>query len=216
MFSIKKRYKHLQIPSFSATDLPLHKIPEEIHEIIKLVQLSKRDIEALHLIANLMEEHAPTIAERHYEMIMDIPEIKQIFEEFTTYDRYVPAITNYYKQLTKPQLDHTYIEYRKKIGAIHSHIQLTEEWYIGSYIRVYEYLVPYITAKFASNPMQLANILVALNKIITFDMILVLEAYEEANNYKLIESISDAMDEITKIDEVAHMLEVVEQTTEEA
>src|SRR5699024_3053923 len=100
---------------------------------------------------------------RHYDMVMDIPEIKDIFNAFTTYDRYVPAITNYYKQLTKPKLTKEYIDYRKKIGKIHSQIQLTEEWFIGSYMRVYEYLLPYITARFSSKPKQLTRILIALN-----------------------------------------------------
>ena len=152
-----KRKNKVVIPQFSTSKLALDEIPKEIYEIMKLVQLTKQDVEYLALIDDMMEEHAPSIAERHYEMVMDIPEIKEIFEEFTTYDRYVPAITNYYKQLTKPKLDQAYVDYRKKIGEIHSRIQLTEEWYIGSYIRVYEYLIPYITARFAIKPKQLSG-----------------------------------------------------------
>src|SRR5699024_5546729 len=139
---------------------------------------------------------------RHYDMIMDTPEIKSIFDEFTTFERYISAITAYFKQLTKPVLDQNYVDYRKKIGKIHSRIELTEEWYIGSYVRVYEYLVPYITEKFASKPNELASILVALNRIITFDTIIVLMAYEEANEFKLIENVSGAMDEVMGIDEI--------------
>src|SRR5699024_9469750 len=99
---------------------------------------------------------------------------------------------------------------------IHSRIQLTEEWYLGSYTRVYEYLVPHITAKFKSNPRKLAEVLVALNRIITFDSIIVLEAYREANEFLLIENISAAMDEVTKIDEVGNLLHVVDETITEA
>ncbi|MGM8364047.1 methyl-accepting chemotaxis protein [Virgibacillus sp. W0181] len=212
---LKRRNKRITIPDFSASDLPLNEVSEDIQEIIKLVQLSKKDIEHLTLIDELMEEHAPIIADRHYAMIMDIPEIRTIFNEYTTYDRYVTAIIHYYKQLTKPQFNNEYIAYRKKIGKIHSQIKLTEEWYIGSYTRVFEYLIPFITARFQSNPHQLANILVALQRMITFDTILVLEAYKEANDYERIENISDAMDEITKIDEVGNLLTVVHQTTNE-
>ena len=43
-----------------------------------------------------------------------------------------------------------------------------------------------------------------------------LKAYEEANDYKLIESVSDAMDEVIKIDEVGSLLSVVDHTTAEA
>src|SRR5699024_8872121 len=121
-----------------------------------------------------------------------------------------------YKQITKGIVNQEYIDYRKKIGEIHSRIQLTEEWYIGAYTRAYEYLLPHITAKFASKPSELANILLALNRIITFDTILVLMAYEEANEFKLIENVSSAMDEVMQIDEIGKLLSIVDQTTDEA
>ena len=209
------RKAKVDIPEFT-TNLPLDDIPNDIHEIMKLVQLTNKDIQYLSLIDDVMEEHAKIIAERHYNMIMDIPEIKEIFKEFTTYERYISAITKYYKQLTKPHLGKKYIEYRKKIGAIHSRIQLTEEWYIGSYMRVYEYLVPHVVSKLASKPTELAHVLVALNKVITFDTIIVLKAYKEANEYHLIENLSDAMDEVMKIDEIGQLLSIVDQTSSEA
>src|SRR5690625_4594020 len=210
------RKRRIEIPSFTESTLLTNDLPAHIHDIIKLVQLSQEDLDALQLIDDIIEKHAPAIAERHYQMIMDIPEIKNIFETFTTYERYTTAITHYYKQLTKPHLDNEYIQYRKKVGKIHSSIQLTEEWFIGSYMRVYEYLIPHVTNRFASQPQKLAKIIVALDRIITFDTIIVLESYREANDFQLINKISDVMDVITKIDEVGNLLSVVEQTTEEA
>src|SRR5690625_4034957 len=216
MLARLRKNKPVSIPDFTNSNLPSDTLSTSVSEVIQLIQLSTKDIEHLQLIDDLMEEHAATIAERHYQMIMQIQEIKQIFDKFTTYERYVAAITNYYKQLTKPKIDDAYIDYRKKIGTIHSRIQLTEEWFIGSYTRVYEYLVPYITARFASQPHKLANVLMALNRIITFDTIIVLEAYREANDYHLIDKVSNAMDQLIKIDEIGSLLSVVEQTTEGA
>src|SRR5699024_10714896 len=59
-------------------------------------------------------------------------------------------------------------------------------------------------------------ILAALNRIITFDTILVLQAYKEMNDSKLVDNVSDAMDEIIKIDEVGSLLSVVDETAKEA
>jgi len=213
--AIFRKNKHVRIDEFQNNSFQDRKFPEHIYDIIKLSQLTPEDIESLKLIDDIMEQHAETIAKRHYKMIMEITEIKTIFETFTTYDRYVSAITKYYKQLTKPKLTNEYIQYRKKIGRIHSHIQLTEEWYIGSYMRVYEYLIPYITQKFSSRPSLLTKVLVALNRIITFDTIIVIEAYRESNDFKLVDKISDVMDIITSIDEVGNLMNVVELTTEE-
>src|SRR5690554_181348 len=88
-------------------------------ELLKLIQLSETDLHSLRKIDTLMEEHAPIIAERHYNMIMNIPEIKKIFEKHSNKERYTTAIIKYYKQLTKPVLNEQYIQYRKKIGQIH-------------------------------------------------------------------------------------------------
>lgn len=206
----------MNIPPFQQSDLALDGLPEHIHDIIKLVQLTKQDIEHLHLIDDMMEEHAAEIAKRHYEMVMDIPEIRDIFNSYTSYERYVPAITNYYRQLTKPEITIEYVQYRKKIGEIHSRIKLTEEWFIGSYNRVTEYITPFIVERYKSNAHTLSNILMALNKIISFDTIIVLEAYKEANDFQLIDSINEAMEQITNIDEVGNLLSVVDQTTVEA
>jgi len=210
------RNKNTTIPNLTNDTLSFSQIDTYIKDIMNLVQLTENDIEHLHLIDKIMEEHAATIAERHYEIIMSVTDMKEIFNTFTTYDRYVPAIINYYKQLTKPNINRSYLESRVNIGRIHSRIQLTEEWFIGSYTRVTEYLTPIIVAEFANKPNTLANILTALQKIINFDTIVVLEAYKEANEFILINHMNDAMDEITEIDEVDELLHVVEQTSEEA
>src|SRR5690625_3688893 len=183
MIKLLRKNRHVHIPSLMKSNMPHEQLPSKVQDIMQLVQLSKEDLHSLHLIDDIMEKHATTIAERHYNMIMDIPDVKDIFSKFTTYESYVPAITNYYKQLTKPNIDQHYIDSRKAIGKIHSEIQLEEDWFIGSYIRIYEYLVPHISVKFASQPTKLTNILLALNRIITFDTIIVLDAYREANEF---------------------------------
>src|SRR5690625_1450380 len=137
-------------------------LPYGMRHVAQLVQLSAQDIDYLRQIDDLMEEHVATIAERHYEMIMSISEIKNIFNQYTTYERYIAAISHYFTQLTKPEITDEYIAVRKKIGVIHSEIGLTEEWFIGSYIRVFEYIIPYVVDRFSSQPVTLANIILAL------------------------------------------------------
>src|SRR5690625_4999534 len=216
MINLIKRHQKPNINPIHETDLPFSNIDPHIKEIVHLVQLTKEDVEHLHLISDLMDKHAPEIAKRHYEMIMALPGVRDIFENHTTYNRYIPAFINYLQQLTRPNFSPESISYRKKIGLIHSNIKLTDEWYIGSYVRIYEYLTPFIVGKFSNKPNQLAKILIALNRMISFDTILVLEAYQEANDYKLIEHINGALDEMTNINQIGELLEVMEHTTDEA
>lgn len=199
-----------------ASDLQVTSSNPKIAELLKLTQLTKKDIESLKKIDDIMEEHALTIADRHYDMIMNIPEIKNIFNRFSTKERYTAAIRKYYQQLTKPTLDEDYINYRKLIGQIHSRIQLNDEWYIGSYIRVYEYLLPFIIQRFCKSPQELSEIIVALNRIITFDSLIVLGAYQEANDYSMVEKINKVMEYVIGVDKVQDLMDGVDLTIGEA
>lgn len=58
---------------------------------------------------------------------MDIPEIKHVFNQYISYETYSSALIAYYKQLSKPIINKEYVHYRRKIGNIHSQIQLSEE-----------------------------------------------------------------------------------------
>ena len=136
------------IPQLHDDTYTIKEVNHRINEFSKLIQLTSRDFENVKKIDSIMEEHSFEIAKRHYEMIMMIPEIKQIFNENSLRDRYTAAIGEYFKQLTKPKLSKEYVAYRKRIGRVHSRIKLVDEWYIGSYLRVYEYLLPIITKKF--------------------------------------------------------------------
>lgn len=211
-----KRRTNVSIAPLQQSDISIMNVDPQIKDIIHLVQLTDEDIKYIQYINHLIADHASEIAKRHYEMILQIADVKEIFDRYTVYDRYVPAFINYLNQISRPKIDAQYIAYRKKIGEIHSDISLSDEWFIGSYTRVYEYLTPYIVAEFSSQPVKLAKILLALHRIITFDTILVIKSYREANDYKLVSHISDAMDEITSINQIGELLSVAEKTTNEA
>lgn len=216
MLSKLRRYKTPEPTPITRTNISFANIDSQLEDIFHLVQLTKEDIDHLQFIDDLINEHAEEIAKRHYNMIMELPQVKEIFHEYTKFDRYVPVFTNYLKQMARPTFDESFIRYRIKIGKIHSNIRLTDEWFIGSYMRVYEYLTPFIVAKFASDPAKLAKVLVALNRMITFDTILVIKAYQEANDFKLITHVNEAMEEMTEIDRIGELLTVTEQTMIEA
>lgn len=199
-----------KIELFRESDLEIQNMGPHMQQILKLIQLTQKEKDTLNKISPLMEKHAPEMAKRHYEMIMELPQIKSIFEANSNFERYTKAIINYYNQLPKASIDKDYIEYRKKIGQIHSRIHLTDEWFIGSYIRVYEYLLPIIIKEFHRSPSELSDILLALIKIITFDSLIVLNSYQEANDFTLVQDISKVMDYVISIDKTKDLLQHTE------
>ena len=74
------------------SDLQVASKNPKVSEFLKLTQLTKKDLESLRKIDGIMDEHAETIANRHYDMIMEIPEIKNIFVQYSVKERYTKAI----------------------------------------------------------------------------------------------------------------------------
>lgn len=195
--------------------LHVDELSKRINEFLLLLQITEEDFQHVSKLHPLMLEHADQIADRHYEIIMKIPEIKEIFERNTVYERYINAITNYYKEITNPMFTKQYVQYRKKIGEIHSKIKLTDEWYVGSYVRIYEYLFPFIIKKFKYSP-NLAIMLTALIKVITFDSLIVLGSFQANNDYLLVRNISKVMEHVISNDKVKYLLDNVNMTFEES
>lgn len=210
------RRKNVSVQPLKATNLSIPQTDQLTKGIIEHVQLSKTDLENIVSIRHILNEQAENIANRHYKLIMDTKETKGIFEHFTSRERWINLFTNYIHKMGEGKLDAEYIKNLKTIGEVHSRIQLTDDWFIASYMRFYEYLTPYIVMRFVSNPQRLADVLLSLNRVITLDTILVLQAYREANEYMLVDHLGSAMEQMTEIDQLGDMLEVVEQTAQEA
>lgn len=210
------RSKNVSVQSLQSTDLSIPQTKQLTKDIIEHVQLTKNDLKNITSIRDILNDQAKNIANRHYKLIMDTKKTKGIFEHFTTRERWIDLFTGYIYKMGEGKLDADYIRNLKTIGEVHSRIQLTDDWFIASYMRFYEYLTPYIVMRFSSNPQKLTDVLLSLNRVITLDTILVLQAYREANEYQLVDHLGSAMEEITGIDQLGEMLEVVEQTAQEA
>ncbi|WP_163970449.1 methyl-accepting chemotaxis protein [Oceanobacillus halotolerans] len=207
--------KKINIPELSDHAYTIDDVSNRINELLKLLQITEEDFENVERLDSLMEEHAEEIASRHYGMIMRIPEIREIMEKNSTYERYTSAITQYFKELSKPKFTADYIAYRKKIGRIHSQIGLTDEWYIGSYMRVYEYLIPIIVKKFRYSPNTITSTILSLIRIITFDTLVVIGSTQEANDYYLLQNISTVMEYVISADKMKSLLDSVDSTIDE-
>ncbi|MDR7314504.1 hypothetical protein J2X83_000743 [Brevibacillus nitrificans] len=113
-------------------------------------------------------------------------------------------------------MDDAFVAGREKIGEVHSRIGLAPEWYTGSYLRIYEYMIPAIVQAYSSRPQELSHAILSLIKLLTLDSQIVLQSYQEENDYKVIDRLGHVLELVMQIDCIKHVLDTVETTTEEA
>ncbi len=213
MFFTKQIEVDKKISSIETTDI---KSTERMENKLTYLQLTSSDLDNVKKIEGIIDKYCHDITKRHYEMIGTYANLQHIIDQHSTKERLSKTFVEYLKSIPKAKMDESYIASRVKIGDIHSKIRLTPEYYTGSYIRVYEYLVPSIVKEFGSQPDKLADILLSLLKFITLDSQIVLESYQEGNDFKVVSNISAVVELITKINKMKDLLAVVDQTVNEA
>src|SRR5699024_2987987 len=97
---------------------------EQINQFLVWLQMTEKDLENVRLTENTFLEYIDPLAERHYEMILMIPELKIIMEEHSYYERYISLVKQYFSDLPKASLTKEHVSQLKKIGKVHSKIGL--------------------------------------------------------------------------------------------
>lgn len=188
----------------------------ELKKKLSFLQLMNNDLDNLKKLESLMDEHADKISDFHYKMLSRFSNLQHIINQHSTTDRLSKTFSHYLRSISKAKINDSYVASRKKIGQVHSKIKLTPEWYTGSYVRVYEHMIPTLVNQYHTKPNELSSILLSLIRIITFDSQIVLEAYQETNDLRTIKKENDLIQTITDITTIQKLLKTIEKTSDKA
>ncbi|WP_165921039.1 protoglobin domain-containing protein [Paenibacillus albiflavus] len=211
MFLLKKSPASIINP-IQPTDIAAS---DGLKEKLYFLQITKNDLANVNKLQDIIAKHAEAITKRHYDLLKQVPHLAQIMQSHSTIDRLSHTFVEYLNSIPQIVFDQKYVQSRIKIGIVHARIQLSPEWYIGSYVRIYEYLLPYILETF-TNRSEASSILLSLNRVLTLDSQLILEAYQEAHEFRFVDTNSQIVEELIQLDKVKPLLVAVDKTISEA
>jgi len=199
------------VPPIAPTDLAG---PQSLAGKLFFLQMTQNDIRNLRKLESLFDEHAAAITDRHYDMLAQVDELRALVERHSTFERLKVTFVQYLKSIPRVELDDKYVEIRLRIGQAHSRVGLGPEWVIGSFTRIYEFMMQAIVKAFSKS--EAAEILLSLNRILTLDCQIMIESYSHAHEFKFIETNSQIVEELIQIDKVQPLLDALEVTVAEA
>lgn len=208
-----KRAVQVQAMPIQESDIPM---TEKLEGKLKFLQINQEDMERIRKLDPLLHEHLDAITDRHYEMLKEFSNLMHILEANSTIERLSASFRRHLQSLPASQMDDAFVAGREKIGEVHSRIGLAPEWYTGSYLRIYEYMIPAIVQAYSSRPQELSHVILSLIKLLTLDSQIVLQSYQEENDYKVIDRLGHVLELVMQIDKIKHVLDTVETTTKEA
>jgi signal transduction histidine kinase len=141
------------------------------------LDLGPSDLERLAALGPVLEKHATEMVDSFYQHLLSFPPTRQLLGDPAVRERLKEAQRDYLLSLADPTIDDDYIEQRRRIGETHERVGLEPRWYLGAYSLYFSLLTPLIDEAQLHNPIEVSRTIVALQKRLSFDAQIAMEAY---------------------------------------
>lgn len=151
---------------------------------INMIQLTGKDVKLLKSIQPIIESNVDEIVESFYSVIMKVPSLKGIIDKNSTVERLKKTLRVHVIEMFDGIIDQNFIDKRLKIAHVHYVIGLEPAWYMGAFQHIQD-TITYLVFKDIKDKRKLQSVLSSVNKILSFEQQIVLEAYDRENMKKL-------------------------------
>jgi len=142
-------------------------------------EYGEEDRAALAGIAPVLEKNAERLVSAFYRHLLSFPETQHLLRDPEVTRRLLAEQRRYLLSLAGPVIDADYMKDRRRIGQMHERIALEPRWYVGAYALYLSLLTPLVCEYVAGDVQRGERTLVALQKLILFDMQIAMGAYIE-------------------------------------
>lgn len=151
----------------------------EIEKRKKLLEFTEEDSLILVSYKPTMEKYVDGIVKAFYEHQLQIPEIALLIGDAETFRRLSNAMTRYIFDLFDGHYDEEYVNRRLRIGKVHQRIGVSSKLYLAAIYQLQKILnnTLLMVGITADDFIAREKARIALDKLITFDVQLVLDTY---------------------------------------
>ena len=155
--------------------LELHQF--DLQESLQLLKLDEKELEILKAFKPALERDIEAIVERFYAHILTVPNLKEIIERHSSVDKLKVTMRAYLLSLFPDKIDENFMAWRVKIGQVHKRVNLPPFYYLSANQVLFDELIPRIYAFCRKKTDQALRLSLALLRIMSFDMQIVMASY---------------------------------------
>jgi len=186
--------------------LELHQF--DLQESLQLLKLDEKELEILKAFKPALERDIEAIVERFYAHILTVPNLKEIIERHSSVDKLKVTMRAYLLSLFPDKIDENFMAWRVKIGQVHKRVNLPPFYYLSANQVLFDELIPRIYAFCRKKTDQALRLSLALLRIMSFDMQIVMASY--------IHSYMKEIDKKAELENALRELETLQQRVSEA
>ncbi|MFD3271690.1 protoglobin domain-containing protein [Paenibacillus dendritiformis] len=162
---------------------------------IRLSGLTEADLTLLRRIQPHILPYMKDVTRTFYSQITDINELRDMIMAHSTLERLQSTLERHVSEMFNGLIDHAYIMKRIKIAEMHRQIGLETKWYIGAFQTLQNELTSILYVHIGEEARRIEAIL-AVNRILSLELQLVVQAYEERSRMEREQSYQEVKEEL--------------------
>ncbi|MCY9636785.1 globin-coupled sensor protein [Paenibacillus thiaminolyticus] len=166
-----------------------------LHRQIGLLGLTEADLTLLRRIQPHILPYMKDVTRSFYSQITDINELRDMIMAHSTLERLHSTLERHVSEMFNGLIDHAYIMKRIKIAEMHRKIGLETKWYIGAFQTLQNELTSLVYVHIGEEPTRIEAIM-AVNRILSLELQLVVQAYEERSRMEREQSYQEVKEEL--------------------
>lgn len=172
----------------------------EIMRRKRYLDFTDKDIARLVEFHRLIEEteECAFFVDAFYRHLQGFEETARFIEDPVRLARLKQTQTEYFRTLSAGDYGMDYVRHRLDVGAAHERVGLAPQWYLGAYNKYLMLLVPKVWELYAGDEDRIRDTILALLKIIYFDMGLAIDTYIHAGRQAL-DSKADQLETLNRV-----------------
>jgi len=179
----------------------------EVSKRKEYLEITLEDVGRLKEAHVHLENHVQTIADRFTEYLLNHEQTRKMLSAPGLVERLKSLLPNYFSELTAGNYGLKYFEDRLRAGQVHHRIGLAREWYLGAYDKYLQLAGDVLSTAFGRDDERFFQTILSLNKIISLDKGLALDAY----HYSAQEALESQAGDLRKANEQLHRVQDAKQ-----
>ncbi|WP_042478845.1 protoglobin domain-containing protein [Bacillus ndiopicus] len=205
MFGFKKSFD--QYDYFHQQQNSDIKTNERFQEKLDFLAISHIRRESVRKIAEIYRKENEYILDNFYSRLLEIEEFSQIIHQHSSIDRLKKTFDRHFTSLFEDELDIDYVFKRRRIAYTHARIGVLPNWMISAYTLVNQLIIPLIVKKYRKNPVEMLDIILAYDSLVTIDQQIIVETYIEIQGGSVVNGLGDIIKYNTQLEQIKELMD---------
>ncbi|MEM7410146.1 MAG: protoglobin domain-containing protein [Myxococcota bacterium] len=149
------------------------------------LELGESEFALLRELATPLEAHADELVQAFYRHLLSFDVTRNLLRDPATKERLLGKQRVYLISLASTSVGVEREAQLRRIGEVHVEVGLEPQWYLGAYSLYFNLLTPLVMQTYEREPEKATRTLVALQKRLTLDAELAIDAYIERHEAQL-------------------------------